>query len=38
MTEYRVGKAIVRVHGKAEREKIEEATAIFLKKVRRKRK
>lgn len=32
MKEYKIGNAIVRVRGEVNREKIEEATKIFLKK------
>lgn len=33
MTEYRIGKAIVRMHGQPDREELEKATAEFLSKV-----
>ena len=33
VTEYRIGKAIVRIHGIADQEKIKAATERFLKKV-----
>lgn len=33
MKEYKIGNAIVRVRGEVNREKIEEATKIFMKKV-----
>lgn len=35
MKEYRKGKAIIRVHGQVERERVEAATIDFLKKVER---
>lgn len=38
MKEYITDRAIVRVHGPADREKIEAATVIFMKKVQQKRK
>jgi hypothetical protein len=38
MTDVRVGKAIVRIHGEVDREKVKEATAIYLKKVVAKKK
>ncbi len=34
MTEYRIGKAIVRMHGTPDREKIEAATVTLIKKAR----
>ena len=33
MTEYKIGKAIVRIHGKPNQENLEAATARFLNKV-----
>lgn len=33
MTEYKIGNAVVRIHGTADREKIKAATEKFLKKV-----
>jgi hypothetical protein len=33
MTEFKIGKAIVRIHGKPDQERIKAATTIFLKKV-----
>lgn len=38
MNEYRVGNAIVRMHGTPDREKIEAATVRFVKKIDRKKK
>lgn len=35
MVEYRCGNAIIRIHGETEREKLEEATMKFLKKVQK---
>lgn len=32
MTEYKIGNAVVRMHGECDREKLKEATTIFLKK------
>ena len=37
MTEYKIGKAIVRMHGTPNRENLEEATARFLAKVEQQR-
>lgn len=37
-TEFRVGNALVRIHGTADRERIQAATERFIKKVRRTRK
>lgn len=37
MKQYEVGCAIVRIHGSADREKLEKSTANFLKKVERKK-
>lgn len=37
MTEYKIGKAIVRMHGTPDRKNLEEATARFLAKVEQKR-
>ena len=37
MTEYKIGKAIVRMHGTPNREALEEATAKFLAKVEQQR-
>lgn len=33
MTEYKIGRAIVRIHGKPDQEKVKAATERFLKKV-----
>lgn len=33
MQEYKIGNTIVRIHGEVDKEKIEEATKIFMKKV-----
>ena len=38
MTEYKIGPAIVRIHGQCEPEKLREATTQFLKKVEARRK
>lgn len=38
MTEYRIGKAIVRMHGTPDREKIEAATVQLIKKARQQKK
>lgn len=38
MTEYKIGPAIVRIHGQCEPERLREATARFLKKVEAQRK
>lgn len=38
MKEYKIGNAIVRVRGEVDKEKIEEATKIFMKKVIKQRK
>lgn len=38
MTEYRVGNAVVRIHGEADQEKLKAATEKFLKKVHTARK
>lgn len=37
LKEYKIGNAIVRVHGEVNKEKIEEATKIFMKKVHEQR-
>lgn len=37
MTEYKIGKAIVRMHGTPDRKNLEEATARFLAKVEQQR-
>lgn len=34
MQEYKVGKAIVRIHGKPNMANVKEATAVFMKEVR----
>ena len=38
MTEYKIGPAIVRIHGEADREKIKSATERFLKQIEKKKK
>ena len=38
MTEYKIGPAIVRIHGEADREKIKAATERFLKQIEKKKK
>lgn len=38
MTEYKIGNAIVRIHGEADVEKIKAATERFLKRVEKKKK
>lgn len=38
MTEYKIGPAIVRIHGEADKEKIKAATERFLKQVEKKKK
>lgn len=38
MEKYQTNNAIVKIHGLADREKIETATVIFMKKVQQKRK
>ena len=38
MEQYKIGPATVRIHGPADREKIEAATMIFMKKVQQQRK
>ncbi len=38
MTEYRIGKAIVRMHGTPDREKLEAATVKLVKKARQQKK
>lgn len=38
MTEYKIGPAIVRIHGEADREKIKSATERFLKRVEARKK
>ena len=38
MTEYKIGNAIVRIHGEADKEKIKSATERFLKQVEKKKK
>ncbi len=35
MTEYKIGKAVVRIHGSADREQLEQSTIIFMKKVKK---
>lgn len=37
MTEYKIGNAIVRVHGTVDQDKIKAATVIFMKKVEKQR-
>lgn len=36
MKEFKIKNAVVRIHGTADREKIEQATVLYLKKVRKK--
>lgn len=38
MTEYKIGCATVRIHGKPEQERLKAVTTIFLKKVERSKK
>ena len=38
MEQYNIGKAVVRIHGTANKEKVKEAAEIFLKKAERKAK
>lgn len=38
MTEYKIGNAIVRIHGEANTEKIKAATERFLKQIEKKKK
>lgn len=38
MTEYKIGPAIVRIHGEADTEKIKAATERFLKQIEKKKK
>lgn len=38
MTEYKIGNAIVRIHGEADKEKIKAATERFLKQIEKKKK
>ena len=38
MTEFRTDKAIIRIHGQAEREATEQATIRYLKEVRKRKK
>lgn len=37
MTEYKIGNAIVRVHGEPDKEKLKAATAQYIKQVRKKK-
>lgn len=37
MTEFKIGNAVVRIHGNPDRDKLKEATVAYLKKVERKK-
>lgn len=38
MTEYKIGHAIVRIHGQVDKEKIKSATEMFMKQVQKQKK